>query len=305
MYKSPWHCWTILDLVDFMCNSIPCARGGSCYIYHIFHLTQPQQGHDPSPPSHLWVIAHGQTTAPCLCRELSPPWWEGKCVSLRRQTLCLSNCSTKTQSSSLNLYVFLLCWSPNLLCDGFGEEALGFGCHCGFMSHDRCRSACPLIVSCGAWCHKQWLILSQQGQLKAKVQWSGSMPEETRRFGLAGLCRKRNTMFAQRYKHNEWSPTFFQSGWRAHCCPGSSSIKWCPCYHDGNMVVCMLYGNIWHFCGSASTSSFSVLPRCGNRGHEFGRMDVNYYCWPVRWCILCAGCVWERTEVLAMELASW
>lgn len=119
-----------------------------------------------------------------------------KCVSPRRQTLCSSNCPTKTLSSSLHLCVFLLCQSPNLLCNGFGEEALDVGCHCGSVSHDRCRSACPLIVSCGSRCHKQWWRLSSsRASLKAKVRWSGPMPEEMRRSGPARLAR-------QKEKHN-------------------------------------------------------------------------------------------------------
>lgn len=119
---------------------------------------------EPEPPA-----KPQHRTAPLPGTEHQPPWWAGMhvcvcvCVSPGRQTLCLPDCPTKTPSSSLRLCAFLLCQSLNLLCNGFGEEALDVGCHRGFMSHDRCRSACPLIVSCGSRCHKRRLRLSSSG----------------------------------------------------------------------------------------------------------------------------------------------
>ncbi len=255
------------------------------------------QCHNPSPPSHLWVGAHGQATAPAPSAGNCGLRGEQENVChLGAKHFIFLTAQQNTMFQSVPC-VFLLCQSLNLLCNGVGEKALSSGCHCGFMSHDRCRSACILIVSCGAWCHKQWFKLCQRGQLKAKVQWSGLMPEEMRRFGLAKLHRKRNIKFAQWYKHNKWPPSFCQRAWRDHCYPSYSSVKKGPCYSVGDMVDCMLY--IMFYFSMVQLR----LPRFGRRGLEFGWMDVNYYCWPERWCILCAGCVWERTEVLAMKLA--
>lgn len=164
----------------------------------------------------------------------------------------------------------------------------------------------PLCLpsNCIMWCLMPQAVVKapfQQCQMKAKVQWSRLMPEEMRRSGLARLCRKRNTMFAQRYKHDEWSLSF---------CEEHSAVS-APALLNKVLVLMLMILSaacrmvyLIYSCGPTSPKLLSLLPCCGNGDLEVGWMDGKCYCWPVRWCILCAGCVWERTEVLAMELAS-
>lgn len=228
-----------------------------------YSISPPHPEHDPSPPPLGYEL---EDLAKPKHRASAGNWTLASMVG-RQQSFGLSNCSTKTLRSSLRLSLFLLRQNSNLLCDGFGF----FRCLCGFTSHDRCRSACPLIVSCDAT--SGGLRLFQQYQWKAKVQWSGPAPEEIWRSGLA---LRRNKIFAQPYKRNEWSPSFFQMGVK------NTLLS---CFHLCNITSWWSRRSVPHcvalFCGSSS----ALCPQCGNRGLDPSWSCINY-CWPGRRSIL-------------------
>lgn len=139
------------------------------------------------------------------------------------------------------------------------------------------------------WCHKPRLGRIQRDQLKAKVQWSGPMPVEMWRSGLEQkICMVMQTQWVISH--------FLSEGWEeptAVSAPLFKNIVPSDSWRSGSILFCI-------FCISGVPPFLSVSSRCGNGGLEFGWSFINY-CWPVRWCILCVGCVWKRTEVLATE----
>lgn len=108
-----------------------------------------------------------------------------------------------------------------------------------------------------------------------------------RRCGLAGLRRKRNTMFAQRYKDNEPFPAFFSPPKAAAAAAAAGLALE---LQVADTVGCVLCGRFFIFPRFCLTSSFSDSPNVltealtlagpmiiifvGCRGDAFFALDV-------------------------------
>lgn len=190
-------------------------------------------------------------------------------------------CETLNENTSLSLHQIIFCLDEALI-EWLWRSSSRFWMPVWF------HVSWQVLPSCIMWCvvSMQWLRF-----LSSRASWKSAFAGVShRQKKWVGLGRKGNTVIHIVLSEGVKNPLL-------------SQLKLCNAlsWYAGSQAVYF----IWYIFPVSVCSPFFIIIPCGGNGNKRAwSWFLKCYCWPLRWCILFVGCVWGRTEVIAMELAS-